>query len=162
MTTANAELNTTEVTNVVAKKKFELIPNEIVGYRIRPDQWNWSVVVVKRYGKDAKKAGQEYEEPLPAYCKSIGHATQVIYDRVAKIEGRELQNETFNKTGVACDLHSLKAAFDKGLEAALWAVSDLETRLAEAGIDVKTVNRKMLKGAEETEVVDSLQDNEVE
>lgn len=158
MTTANAEVSKDEVTNVVVKKKFELIPNEIVGYRIRPDQWNWSVVVVKRYGKDAKKAGQEYEEPLPAYCKSIGHAVEVIYDRVAKIEGRELQNQAFNTTGVASDLNSLKTAFDKGLEAALWAVKDLEKRLDEAGIDVKTVNRKMLKGVEETEVVQSLSD----
>lgn len=140
--TQSKEVQTQEV---AAKKKFELVPNEVVGYRIRPDQWNWSVVVVKVHGKDSKNAGQQYETPLPAYCKSLEHAVEVIFDKVAKLEGRDIQDEEFKKTGQVANVESLKDAFIKAQSAAIWAVKDLEERLMQAGIDVKTVKRNMLK-----------------
>jgi hypothetical protein len=128
---------------VVQKKKLELIPNEVVGYRIRPDQWNWSVVVVKVHGKDSKNAGQQYETPLPAYCKSIGSAVEVIFNRVAALEGRKLQDETFDREGLCCDLKSLKEAFFKAQDAALWAVKDLEERVKEAGVPIADLAKRM-------------------
>lgn len=138
------------VAPVVAKKKLELIPNEIIGYRIRPDQWNWTVVVVKVHGKDSKNAGQQYESTPPlAYCKSLEHAVQFIFNRVAAIEGRKSQDEHMEKTGMSTDLEALKTAFNKAQEVALWAVKDLESRLGEAGINVKNLHRVMMNSSTE-------------
>lgn len=157
MTKANSVTDETTASDepvVTGKKKLELVPNEVVGYRIRPDQWNWSVVVVKVHGKDSKNAGQQYESPLPAYCKDIKSAIEVIYDRVSKIEGRLEQDKAFDTTGVASDLESLKKAFVAGEKAALWAVKDLEDRLRESGFDIKTIGRLMQKGVENSESVE--------
>lgn len=154
MTAAQAQNLDVDSNEVKAKKKFELIPNEVVGYRIRPDQWNWSVVVVKVHGKDSKNAGQQYETPLPAYCKNLTSAVEVIFNRVAKTEGRDIQDETFKKNGEAASLESLKEAFVKAQDAALWAVQDLESRLIESGFDIKTVNRNMLKANDLVETLE--------
>lgn len=143
------------VSNTPEKKKLDLTPNEIIGYRIRPDQWNWSVVVVKVHGKESKNAGQQYESPLPAYCKDLTIAVQTIFDRVAKLEGRSEQDLTFDTTGQAADLNSLVKAFEKAEKAVMWSLKDLEERIIESGIDLKSVGRLMNKGVEVSEVIET-------
>lgn len=125
--------------------KLNLIPNEVKGYRIRPDQWNWTVVVVKAHGKDSKFAGSEYDTPM-AYCKSLGFAVEYIIKTVSAIEGRKEQDEVFNTTGVAADLQSLQKGFDKALEAALDAVQDLEKRIKESGYSLAEIGHSMSNG----------------
>lgn len=66
---------------------LNLIPNEVVGYRIVPDEHNWTVVIVRKYGPASKKHGEEYTTPL-AYCKNLSTATQWIFSRDARMEGR--------------------------------------------------------------------------
>lgn len=137
---------TTEVAAKSEKKiggKLNLIPNEVVGYRIHPDQYNWTVVIVKRHGKDSKHAGQEYESPL-AYCKNVESATSWIVNHVAAMEGKKLQEEKFDSTGVAASMEALMEGFKKAEAAALWTVNDLEARLKEAGYDFKDMRKNQL------------------
>jgi hypothetical protein len=150
MAKANVVAVTTEEI-VPKKKKLELIPNEVIGLRIRPDNYNWAVVVVKVRGVNSKEAGQQYEEDLPAFCKSLEHAVEVIFNRVALTEGRRLQDEEFKKSGLCCDLEVLKTAFVKAQEAAIVAVKELEDRLKDAGINLKDLPKIMGKPPEVTQ-----------
>ena len=133
--------------------KLNLVPNEVVGYRLHPDQWNWKVVVVKRHGEESKNAGKEYESTL-SYCKTIQYAIQYIVNHVSAMEGDAEQKKTFEEKGVAADLESLKVAFEKAEKAALWAVNDLEARLKESGFDLNKLGRGALSG-DEVEVTEA-------
>lgn len=124
--------------------KLNLVPNEVKGYRIHPDQWNWKVVVIKEHGSESKKAGQEYETPL-SYCKTIGYAISFIVNHVSAVEGEKAQKETFEKEGIISDLESLKVGFEKAEKAALDALADLESRLKEAGYNFKEISEGFRK-----------------
>lgn len=131
--------------NKVKKGGLNLEPNEVVGYRVSPDAWNWTVVVVKRHGKDSKNAGMEYKEAL-AYPKSLSHAVSWIFNHVAAIEGRKIQELEEQKTGNCADLSALDKAFVKARQEALNAVEDLEERLKAMGIDSSTKGFHKLMG----------------
>lgn len=143
--------NEANIEDTPTKRKLDLTPNEIVGYRISPDRWNWSVVVVKIKGKESKDAGQQYESPLPAYCKSLKVAVQTIFDRVAKLEARSEQDLKFDKTGQVADLNSIITAVEKAEKAVMWSLNDLEQRIVEAGVDLKNVGRLINKGLDTEE-----------
>lgn len=142
---------TTATTN-----KLNLIPNEIVGYRIHPDQWNWKVVVVKKHGAESKNAGKEYETNL-AYCKNLTFAIKYIVNYVSAIEGDKEQKLTFEKEGVLSDLESLKVAINKAEEAALGAVKDLEERLVAAGYNLSDIPASFKRGE-----VEEVKEKEIE
>ncbi len=117
------------------KKSLNLTPNEIVGYRVVPDQWNWTTVVVKKYGKDSKNFGQEYKTPM-TYHKNIKDSLYWIFEHVSKIEGQKLQKEIFEKTGVVGDLKCLEIAFETAKTHVDAAIADLEKRLKKSNIIV--------------------------
>jgi hypothetical protein len=129
--------------------KLNLVPNEIIGYRVLPDTHNWTVVMVKRRGKDSKNAGQEYETPL-AYCKGLENAANWIMDYVSKVDGRRIQDETFTREGVIADIESLKQGMVQGKKAVSWMLHDLERRLTEKGLEFETM-KDYLKGADAAE-----------
>lgn len=58
-------------------------PNKIIGFRIVPDDYTWTVFVVKEYGEHSKNAGQEYLNPV-AYCRTLESAAQWILARNAR------------------------------------------------------------------------------
>jgi hypothetical protein len=89
-------------------------PNEVVGYRILPDEHNWTVVLVRKYGPASKNAGQEYTSPL-AYCRTLESAAQWILNRDARMQ---------------TELHGLMDAMRVAREEVKKAVYDLATRLA--------------------------------
>lgn len=60
-----------------------LVPNEVVGYRVVPDHTSWNVALVKKHGKESKKAGQEYAQTL-GYYKDLKSALLSIHDRCQK------------------------------------------------------------------------------
>jgi replication fork clamp-binding protein CrfC len=131
--------------------KLNLTPNELVGYRIHPDQYNWTVVAVKRHGPTSKNAGQEYETPL-SYPKDIQGAIRFIVKHVAAIEGDQAQNHVFETTGVTASLEALQSAFEKAEKSALDAVADLETRLKASGLDFASLKKRdLMKEVEEVE-----------
>jgi hypothetical protein len=63
---------------------LQLTPNEIVGYRIIPDEHNWTVALVRKHGS-GKHVGQEYATSL-AYCASLEFAAKWIIERDARMK----------------------------------------------------------------------------
>lgn len=89
------------------------VPNEIIGYRIQPDENNWTAGRVRKYGPSSKNAGLEYFTPL-AYCRTLEMAATWIVDRDSRTQA---------------EMHDLTTAMQKAKESALNAVADLERRL---------------------------------
>lgn len=111
-----------------------LVPNEIVGWRIKPDWYNFTVVLVKRHGPASKKVGQEYEEPL-AYCSSLENAVRRIISQVTRVEGERLQASAEAVEGTVASAQALLKATELAQQAAFAAVADLNARLQAAGLD---------------------------
>lgn len=118
----------------VPKKGLDLVPNEVIGYRISPEPHNWTVALVKK-----KASGLEYKTPM-SYHKHLSGAVGWIYNTVALNEGRALQNESLEKTNIACDPEVLKEAFERGLAEALKAVRALEQDMVNAGLSPKNLS----------------------
>jgi hypothetical protein len=110
-----------------------LVPNKIVGYRIKPDWFNFTVVIVKEYGQSSKKHGQEYEESL-AYCKSLESAVNWLIQHVTRVEGERLQDEIQAAEGSVASAEGLLKAMQVAQAAALEAVADLNAKLMAAGL----------------------------
>ncbi len=110
-----------------------LVPNEIVGWRIKPDWYNFTVVLVKRHGASSKKAGQEYEEAL-AYCKSLESAVRFILQFVTRFEAENQQTAIEATTGSVADAEGMLKAMERAQTEALRAVGELQARLNEAGL----------------------------
>lgn len=88
-------------------------PNEFIGYRIQPDENNWTVGKVRKYGPSNKKAGQEYFTPI-AYCRTLECAAKNIVDRDSR-----MQSYT----------HDLVEAMAMAKQSSIDAVISLEKRL---------------------------------
>ena len=121
---------------------LNLVPNELVGYRIKPDWHSFNVVLVKRYGAGSKKAGQEYDTPL-AYCKNLDFAASWIVSHAAKMMGELNQKDQEAATGSVADAKALAAAFEPGVQHALRAVAELQARLEAANILPRTLVRRL-------------------
>lgn len=127
-----------------------LIPNEVVGWRIKPDWYNFTVVIVKKYGVSSKRAGQEYEEPL-AYCRSLEHAAEWLTQHVTRIEGERLQAEAQAVNGSVANVEALLAAMTVAQNAVLAAVQELSAKLVAAGLN-KPRDVLLLSGAAEPDL----------
>jgi len=126
-----------------------LVPNEIVGWRIKPDWYNFTVVLVKRRGENSKNAGQEYEEPV-AFCKSIEAAAHRIIEQVARMRGEELQASQQALDGTVASTQALLRAIEEGKAEASKAVAELTRRLEAAGVFApKDLARALGEGVEE-------------
>lgn len=108
---------------------LNLEPNQIVGYRIRPDYYSFNVVVVKRHGPSSKHAGQEYDTPV-SYCKTITHAATVIFMHALRLESSKLQEDIEAATGSVADMKALQAAVAPALQAVERAAAELTQRVA--------------------------------
>lgn len=107
---------------------LNLTPNEVVGYRIKPDWYSFNVVEVKRHGAGSKNTGKEYETPL-AYCKSLEFATSWILAHVVRVRAELNQKEQLAVDGSVADAKAILAAFNFAEAHVLQAVSELKTRL---------------------------------
>ncbi|MCC5611589.1 hypothetical protein LC612_33825 [Nostoc sp. CHAB 5834] len=121
---------------------LQLVPNEIVGYRIRPDTYSFNVVVVKRYGEGSKSAGQEYDTPV-AYCKNLTSAATWLLSYVLRISGEGEQKAVEAKAGVVADTAALIRAMATAEQRVLEAVQELEARIKSSGLTLKDLNKSM-------------------
>ena len=110
-----------------------LVPNKIVGWRIKPDWYNFTVVLVKRHGESSAKAGQEYEEPL-AYCRTLPHAVDWLIEHATRVRAEDLQNAQQALTGSVADAQSLRQAIEEAHAHANKAIAELTQRLEAAGV----------------------------
>lgn len=128
-----------------------LVPNEIVGYRIKPDWYNFTVVVVKRFGASSKKVGQEYEEAL-AYCRSLESASDWLIEHVTRVTAEQLQDDVLKAAQAqitakgakvsakvaeesVANAKALAQAITLAKESAHAAIAELTTRLEAAGLN---------------------------
>lgn len=112
---------------------LQLTPNEIVGYRIKPDWYSFNVVLVKRHGPSSKSAGQEYETTV-AYCKSIPFAVDALLSHATRLHGIALEKEVSEQGQLPADSSLLVKAIEMARADALAAVSQLTERLTVAGL----------------------------
>lgn len=110
-----------------------LVPNEVVGWRIKPDWHNYTIVLVKCHGTASKKVGQEYEEPV-AYCATLQSAVTALIQRATRYEAERQQDVIQAATGSIASAEGLRAAIDYAQAEALKAVAALEQRLTASGL----------------------------
>lgn len=119
---------------------LQLVPNEIVGYRIRPDTYSFNVVVVKKYGEGSKNAGQEYDTPV-AYCKNLSSAATWLLSYVLRVSAEGEQKAVEAQSGVIADTDALLRAMASAEQRVLEAVQELEARIKSSGLTLKDLNK---------------------
>lgn len=119
---------------------LNLVPNELVGYRIKPDWYNFKVVVVKRHGDGSRQAGQEYETPL-AYCKNIEFAATWLLQHAMRVRGEAAQKEQEAIDGSVASTEALTRAVAQAREDVLGAVRALHQDLKGLDLSAKAVSR---------------------
>lgn len=92
----------------------QLPPNEFVGYRIRPDHLNWTVVIVKRRGAASARAGEEYDADVLGYYGRLPQAVKAIIEHEARDQRRLGQSKAAE---YALTLKAMEAAHQAALEA---------------------------------------------
>ena len=110
-----------------------LIPNEIVGYRFKPDWHSWNIVLVKRHGPQSKHAGEEYETVL-AYCKNLDFAATWMMNHAARTYGAQGQEAVRAVTGSAYETQALVDAMAKAQASVHAAIMRLQRELDDAGL----------------------------
>lgn len=103
-------------------------PNEVVGYRFRADWHNITVVVVKRYGPNSKKAGQEYDTPL-AYCRDIPNAAAWLTTHLTREKGAAAQASEEAISGSVADMKALLDTLSTVQAEVMAAVAELLSRV---------------------------------
>jgi len=107
---------------------LNLIPNEVIGYRIKPDWYNYTVVLIKRHGTQSKNPGSEYEVSL-AYCKNLSSAANFIFNHSLKLKAELSQKEIESITGTVSSVEAILAAVSHAQNEVEKSVADLERRL---------------------------------
>jgi len=118
---------------------LNLVANEVVGYRIKPD----SVLLQTWSSSNAmdplsKNAGKEYETIL-AHCKNLPFAVSWLVSHAARMHGELSQKEALAVSGSVADAQALAVAFEKAQADALRAVNELQARLDAAGLNSKAM-----------------------
>lgn len=115
-----------------------LVPNEIVGYRLKPDWYSWNVVLVKRHGASSKAAGTEYDTTL-AYCKNLEFAVRWMMDHATRLHGARNQADAEAATGSIAQAQAVVDAVQAAKVDVLAAIARLQADLDAAGLKNKDV-----------------------
>lgn len=132
---------------------LQLTPNEIVGYRIKPDWYNFKVVLVKKKGAASKDKGQEYEDVL-GYCRSIEFATNYIIDHATRMYGEQYQAASLSEKKTVADAVALMDAIAKAKDCALVAVKELDERIRVLGLSRKELVVGLGEGGDDASTVE--------
>lgn len=115
---------------------LHLVPNEIVGYRIKPDWYSYNVVLVKKHGENSKHAGKEYETPL-AYCKHLASAADWIFSHALRTHTELKQAEIAAIEGSCADIRGLQQSVALAQADVHRAVQELQQRINSLGLSQK-------------------------
>lgn len=127
---------------------LNLEPNEIVGYRIKPDWHSFNVVLIKRHGPASSNPGQEYDTPL-AYCKDLPFAVRWLVSHAVRMQGELNQRDQARVNGSVADAQALLSGYEAAQEYARGAVAELQARIDASGLCRKELV-KCLRTAEAT------------
>jgi len=119
---------------------LNLIPNEIEGYRIKPDYYNWTLVSLKRHGISSKYAGTLYETPI-GYYKSIPVALSNLLNLEARLEAERTGKLAGLEESKEAAEHRLIAAFERAEKSVLKAALALEADLVAAGVTLSSLSK---------------------
>lgn len=133
---------------------LHLVPNEIVGYRIKPDWHSYNVVLVKKHGPASKQAGAEYETPL-AYCKHLASAADWIFSHALRTRGERTQAEIEAIERSCADIRGLQAVVDLAKQDVYKAVSELQARINALGLTQKALVKALGEPEESDEATAS-------
>ncbi|MBC8737305.1 hypothetical protein F6X40_10850 [Paraburkholderia sp. UCT31] len=114
---------------------LNLVPNKSIGFRIRPDYYNWTVVHVKEKGANSKDAGQQYDTTI-GYYKSLEAAVHAIVELSARMQGEELQKDAAAESGDIASISALANAIEAAKAAAFEAVAQFQKDMDDAGVSV--------------------------
>ena len=115
---------------------LNLTPNELAGYRIKPDWYSFNVVAVKLHGPGSKNAGKEYEIPL-AYCKSLEYAAEWLFGHAVRVQGELNQKDQLAADGSVADARALQAAYRVALAQVAQTVAEVRAKLDSLGLSQK-------------------------
>jgi hypothetical protein len=121
-----------------------LVENEHVGWRIRAEWLNWTVVQVKRHGAASRHAGQEYDIAM-GYYKDVEQAIAAILRFESWRAGKLGQQEVLAKNGTRADLDALSEAIAGARAAALEAIQALRGDLGQLGTNETEFRRTLAR-----------------
>jgi hypothetical protein len=124
---------------------LNLVPNETVGYRIRPDFYNWDVEEVKRHGSKSKTPGEQYSRNL-GHFKTLANAASYIFNLHLRVQGAANQDAVLALSGELASLDALMDTVSAAHAEVMKAVEELEQFLAEAGISRRDI-AKLVRAA---------------
>lgn len=134
---------------------LKLIPNEIVGYRVRPDYHNWTVVSLKRHGSTSRSAGQVYESPV-GYYRTLPSAFNAILQLAFRLEAEQGQQRIGEATGDTCSHEGLLEALRQAEQAVQETAQAFERDLAAAGVTLNALARRARPTEDQSPDMDSL------
>lgn len=85
---------------------LDLVPNSVVGYRIRAEWLNWVVVLVKRHGAQSRVAGQEYDTAVGYYKDLEQAARAALRLETARLAG-SAQDAAVREQGTCAETQAL-------------------------------------------------------
>lgn len=115
---------------------LQLIPNRVVGYRIKPDWYSYNVVLIKLHGENSKNAGKEYETPL-AYCRNLEFAAKWIFSHALRSQAELSQAEIESIEGSCADIRGLLKNVEVAQDHVFKAVAELKERIDALGLSQK-------------------------
>lgn len=133
---------------------LQLVPNRVVGYRIKPDWYSYNVVLIKLHGENSKNAGKEYETPL-AYCRNLEFAAKWIFSHALRSQAELSQAEIESIEGSCADIRGLLNNVDVAKDHVLKAVTELQGRIDALGLSQKHLVQSLGTAADAPEAVDA-------
>lgn len=124
------------------RMSLNLTPNEIVGYRIKPDWHSYNVVLVKRHGDASKNAGKEYETTL-AYCKHPESAAQWIFSHALRVKAEASQADILAIEGSCADIRGMLDVVAAAKAEVSKAVAELQSRIDALGMSRRELVQAM-------------------
>jgi hypothetical protein len=126
---------------------LDLVPNSVVGYRIRAEWLNWVVVLVKRHGEHSRAAGQEYDTAV-GYYKNLEQAAQAVLRlETARLAGLA-QAQALAEHGTLAETRALLEALPQAQAALERALDDVRRRLDTLGPADEAAARRRLAADE--------------
>lgn len=121
-----------------------LVENEHVGWRIRAEWLNWTVVQVKRHGASSRHVGQEYDIPM-SYHKDVEQAIAAVLRYEGWRAGKLAQQQVLAERGERADIDALTEAITGARAAALETIEALRADLAQLGTNETEFRRTLAR-----------------
>lgn len=132
---------------------LDLVPNCVIGYRIRAEWLNWVVVLVKRRGVHSRTPGQEYATVV-GYYKDLEQAAQAVLRLESARLAGAAQERLAAGQGTCADARALIDALSQAQAALGRALEDVRQQLKAGGFASEAAARQHLAAYERASATD--------